>query len=76
MFGVSGKTWRANKLQAELGQKAGHLWLDDFYRDQSHLTRETLPNQIDRRSGVDWLSFERVLAMILREILQQRPGRP
>ena len=33
----SGKGWLADRLLRLLGDDAGHLSLDDFYRDCSHL---------------------------------------
>ena len=58
----SGKTWLADKLQADLGPKAARLSLDDFYRDRSGLSparRATI--NFDHPRAIDWKSLERVL---------------
>jgi uridine kinase len=58
----SGKSWLADKLQSALGNNAGRLSLDDFYRDRSHLAPvQRARINFDRPSAIDWPTFERVL---------------
>jgi uridine kinase len=58
----SGKSRLADELQAALGSSAGRLWLDDFYRDRSHLSpaRRARIN-FDEPKAIDWTAFERAL---------------
>ena len=59
----SGKGWLAGRLHRLLGDRAGHLALDDFYHDRSHLPadRRALVN-FDEPDAIDWACAERVLA--------------
>ncbi len=58
----SGKSWLASQLQERLGQTATRICLDDFYRDQSHLSpgRRSRIN-FDHPRAIDWPAFEEVL---------------
>src|SRR5437016_12297226 len=58
----AGKTWLADHLQTAVGNGAGRLSLDDFYRDRSHLS----PSQrqkinYDHPRAIDWPLFEKLL---------------
>ena len=58
----AGKTWLADHLQTAVGNGAGRLSLDDFYRDRSHLS----PSQrqkinYDHPRAIDWPLFEKSL---------------
>jgi uridine kinase len=57
----SGKTWLADRLDAKLGGVA-RLSLDDFYRDQSHLSpeRRALLN-FDNPRMIEWTVLEKAL---------------
>ncbi len=59
---ASGKGWLVSRLARLLGEKAGHLQLDDFYRDRSHLppARRARLN-FDVPHAIDWPWAERVL---------------
>lgn len=61
----SGKSWLARRLQQCLGDSCGHLSLDDFYQDQSHLSSDqrALLN-FDDPAAIDWDSLRRVLECI------------
>jgi uridine kinase len=58
----AGKTWLADRVHKVLGEKAGRLSLDDFYRDRSHL-RPTRRERInyDHPNAIDWPLVEGVL---------------
>lgn len=58
----AGKGWLVDRLCRILGDKAGRLHLDDFYRDRSHLpmTRRAQVN-FDQPTAIDWAQAERVL---------------
>ena len=58
----SGKSWLASQLQERLGQTATRICLDDFYRDQSHLSpgRRSRIN-FDHPRAIDRPAFEEVL---------------
>ena len=63
----SGKTWLAEKLCAELGEKAAHLSLDNFYRDLSHLefvARDKV--NFDDPAAIDWKSVRSVADALAR----------
>ena len=63
----SGKTWLAAKLGEWLGEDAGHLCLDDFYRDLGHLPeadREEV--NFDDPAAIDWESLREVLECLER----------
>ena len=63
----AGKTWLADRLQKHLGSKAARLSLDNFYRDQSHLSpaRRARVN-FDRPQSIDWKRVEEVLSDFLQ----------
>src|SRR5688572_26593412 len=63
----AGKTWLADRLQKRLGSKAERLSLDNFYRDQSHLSlaRRARVN-FDRPQSIDWKRVEEVLSDFLQ----------
>lgn len=58
----AGKTWLADRLHQLLGEKAGRLSQDDFYRDQSALP-PSRRNQLnfDHPDAIEWPLLERVL---------------
>jgi uridine kinase len=58
----AGKGWLVVRLCRLLGERAGHLQLDDFYRDRSHLPpgRRARIN-FDRPAAIDWDAAEHVL---------------
>src|SRR3954466_13568294 len=58
----AGKGWFIGRLCELLGDKAGHLRLDDFYRDRSKLplARRAQIN-FDEPRAIDWRWAERVL---------------
>lgn len=58
----AGKSWLADRLQLLLGDIAGRISLDSFYRDRSHLPpsrREKI--NYDDPSAIDWITFKKVL---------------
>ncbi len=58
----AGKGWMAHRLCTLLGDPAGHLSLDDFYRDWSHLTPANRNRvNFDNPRAIDWPRAERVL---------------
>ena len=58
----SGKTWLAAKLGEWLGEEAGHLCLDSFYRDLGHLPpEERCRANFDDPAAIDWDSLRVVL---------------
>lgn len=61
----SGKGWLVGRLRRLLGDRAGHLALDDFYQDRSHLPpkRRALLN-FDRPEAIDWDCARQVLSGI------------
>jgi uridine kinase len=62
----SGKSWLAERLQAVLGPQAARISLDDFYRDQSHLSEADRASlNFDHPDAIDWPSLERVLHNLL-----------
>lgn len=58
----AGKSWLAQRLCRLVGENAGHLTLDDFYRDRSHLplARRARLN-FDVPHAIDWSGAARVL---------------
>ncbi len=63
---ASGKTWLADQLQRLLGERAGRLTQDCFYRDRSHLPpsrREQL--NYDHPAALDWTNFQDTLENML-----------
>lgn len=58
----AGKGWMVARLCRLLGEQAGHLSLDNFYRDRSHLTpaRRARIN-FDVPGAIDWTHAEQVL---------------
>ncbi|EEF62628.1 uridine kinase family protein [Pedosphaera parvula] len=58
----AGKSWLADQLQKLLGDKAGRISQDDFYRDRSHLPpgRRALVN-FDHPRAIDWAALEAAL---------------
>ncbi len=59
----AGKSWLVGQLRRLLGEKAGHLALDDFYTDLSHLApsrREEV--NLDTPEAIDWECLGQVLA--------------
>ena len=63
----AGKSWFIQRLCELLGDKAGHLQLDDFYLDRSTLplARRVRIN-FDEPGAIDWKWAERVLLEELR----------
>ncbi len=63
----SGKTWLAAKLGEWLGEEAGHLCLDSFYRDLGHLpeAERGLAN-FDDPAAIDWEALRVVLECLER----------
>lgn len=58
----AGKGWFVDRLCRVLGERAGHLQLDDFYRDLSHLAPSQRAQQnFDVPDAIDWPWAERVL---------------
>lgn len=63
----SGKSWLAAEIGTWLGEVAGHLSLDDFYRDLSHLSaaeRERV--NFDDPAAIDWDALREVLECLRR----------
>lgn len=61
----SGKTWLAEDLQRQLGEQAGILSLDFFYRDLAHLT-EVQRGEVnfDDPAAIDWEALRQVMDSI------------
>lgn len=58
----AGKGWMAERLVRILGEHAGRLSLDDFYRDRSHLASDRRKYlSFDVPSAIDWECAEQVL---------------
>jgi uridine kinase len=58
----AGKGWLIGKLRDLLGERAGHLQLDDFYRDRSHLPpRRRARLNFDVPHAIDWEAAAAVL---------------
>src|SRR5258708_36933654 len=58
----AGKSWLAGQLHSLLGETAGRLSLDSFYRDRSHLppSRRDQVN-FDDPKAIEWPLVERTL---------------
>jgi len=66
----SGKTWLADRLAKQLGNRVARLSQDDFYADRSHLTigqRKRI--NFDHPRAIDWELFTQAL----RGLTQGRP---
>lgn len=58
----AGKGWLIERLCRVLGEHAGRLQLDDFYRDRSHLTPSRRARlNFDLPAAIDWEAAEGVL---------------
>ncbi|MDB6077186.1 MAG: uridine kinase [Akkermansiaceae bacterium] len=58
----SGKSWLADRIRAAYGAAAGHLSLDDFYRDLGHLTPEQRAVvNFDDPASIDWDALRAVM---------------
>lgn len=58
----SGKSWLADRIRAAYGDSAGHLSLDDFYRDLGHLKPEQRAVvNFDDPAAIDWDSLRKVM---------------
>jgi uridine kinase len=58
----AGKTWLAERLSQELGDKALRISLDDFYRDRSSLSvAQRARLNFDHPRAIDWAQLEKVL---------------
>lgn len=63
----SGKSWLAAEMGSWLGDLAGHLSLDDFYRDLSHLSAaEREGVNFDDPVAIDWDALREVLECLQR----------
>ncbi|MEI6356395.1 MAG: STAS domain-containing protein [Verrucomicrobiota bacterium] len=61
----SGKTWLAGRLLEEFGDSAERIWLDDFYRDVSHLPAgDRVRTHFGRPDAIDWPLFQRCLTAV------------
>lgn len=70
----SGKSWLAAGLREWLGEEAGHLSLDDFYRDLGHLPEEERGAvNFDDPAAIDWESLREVLECLERGESAQLP---
>ncbi|MFT3990864.1 MAG: AAA family ATPase [Luteolibacter sp.] len=64
----SGKSWLARRLHAALGEKAAHLYLDDFYRDLGHLPEADRGKvNFDDPAAIDWDSLRQVIETLQRD---------
>lgn len=70
----SGKSWLAASLRGWLGEQAGHLCLDDFYRDLGHLPEEErgIVN-FDDPAAIDWEALREVIECLERGEAAQVP---
>jgi uridine kinase len=70
----SGKSWLSAEIGAWLGDEAGLLSLDDFYRDLSHLpdAERELVN-FDDPAAIDWDALREVLESLARGKVGQIP---
>jgi len=58
----SGKSWLAAELEKHFKERANRLSLDDFYRDQSHLSMPQRARiNFDHPRSIDWEHVEGVL---------------
>jgi uridine kinase len=63
----SGKSWLAARIRAAYGESAGHLSLDDFYRDLGHLTpEERAAVNFDDPAAIDWEALKEVMEALSR----------
>lgn len=63
----SGKSWLAASLGQWLGEQAGHLCLDDFYRDLGHLPEDERGRvNFDDPEAIDWEALREVLECLER----------
>lgn len=63
----SGKSWLAASMRDLLGDEAGHLSLDDFYRDLGHLPEEERDGvNFDDPAAIDWEALREVLECLER----------
>lgn len=70
----SGKTWLAEKLCIELGDKAARLTLDNFYRDLSHLEMiERDKVNFDDPVTIDWKTVRSVADALTRGEIARVP---
>ncbi|MGZ8898983.1 MAG: uridine kinase family protein [Limisphaerales bacterium] len=63
----AGKTWLADRLQSEFGERAARLSQDDFYLDRSYLPagRRARLN-FDHPRAIDWKRLEKTLGQFAR----------
>ncbi len=58
----AGKSWLVQRLCRLVGEDAGHLSMDNFYRDRSHLSLvERARTNFDVPGAIDWNEAARVL---------------
>ena len=63
----SGKSWLAAEIRERLGYEAGHLCLDDFYRDLGHLPEDERDGvNFDDPAAIDWEALCEVLECLER----------
>ena len=63
----SGKSWLSAEIGHWLGDEAGHLCLDDFYRDLSHLPEDERERvNFDDPAAIDWEALREVLECLAR----------
>jgi uridine kinase len=63
----SGKSWLAAEMRELLGDDAGHLSLDDFYRDLRHLPEDERDAvNFDDPAAIDWEALREVLECLER----------
>ena len=63
----SGKSWLAAEMRDLLGDDAGHLSLDDFYRDLGHLPEDERDAvNFDDPAAIDWEALREVLECLER----------
>lgn len=66
----SGKDWMSERLVRLLGEHAGRISLDDFYRDRSHLAPDRRNRaSFDVPSAIDWECAE----LVMHDCLMGRP---
>src|SRR4051794_32996075 len=58
----AGKSWLADRLAGELGDKAVRISLDSFYLEHSHLSvGQRARINFDHPRAVDWFRFEQTM---------------
>lgn len=63
----SGKSWLAAEMRELLGEQAGHLSLDDFYRDLGHLPEDERDAvNFDDPAAIDWEALREVMECLDR----------